>query len=87
MLARLPEEWKTSEGQWFTLPLKNEEAIASALESKFAGFMDSEKKQTALVAEKARTLNHIITAIGFAIGILGIGIAIYLLIRRNSSGQ
>jgi hypothetical protein len=49
--------------------------------------MDSEKKQTALVAEKARTLNHIITAIGFAIGILGIGIAIYLLIRRNSSGQ
>jgi N-acetylglutamate synthase-like GNAT family acetyltransferase len=87
MLARLPEEWKTSEGQWFTLPLKNEEAITSALESKFAGFMDSEKKQTALVAEKARTLNHIITAIGFAIGILGIGIAIYLLIRRNSSGQ
>ncbi len=84
ILSRLPDEWKTSEGQWLTLELKNEEAVASALETKFAGFMDAEKKQTALVAEKARTLNHIITVIGFAVGILGIGIAIYLLIRRNS---
>jgi len=84
ILARLPDEWKTAEDQWLTLELKNEEAVNAALETKFAGFMDTEKKQTALVAEKARTLNHIITAIGFAIGFLGIGIAIYLLVRRNS---
>ena len=83
ILSRLPDEWKTSEGQWLTLELKNEEAVASALETKFAGFMDAEKKQTALVAEKARTLNHIITVIGFAVGILCIGIAIYLLVHHN----
>jgi N-acetylglutamate synthase-like GNAT family acetyltransferase len=86
-LSRLPEEWKTSEGQWFTLPLKNEEAITTALETKFAGFMDAEKKQTALVAEKARKLNTIITVVGFAIGILGIGIAVYLLVHRHPFGQ
>jgi N-acetylglutamate synthase-like GNAT family acetyltransferase len=83
ILSRLPDEWKTSEGQWLTLELKNEEAVTSALETKFAGFMDTEKKQTALVAEKARTLNHIITVIGFAVGILCIGIAIYLLVHHN----
>jgi N-acetylglutamate synthase-like GNAT family acetyltransferase len=84
ILSRLPDEWKSFEGQWFTLELKNEEAITAALEGKFAGFMDTEKKQTSLVAEKARTLNRIITVIGFAIGIVCVGIAIYLLMHRNS---
>jgi N-acetylglutamate synthase-like GNAT family acetyltransferase len=87
ILSRLPEEWKTSEGKWFTLELKNEKAITAALESKFSGFMDAEKKQTARVFEKARTLKTVIIVVGFAIGILGIGIAIYLLIHRNQLGQ
>ena len=46
--------------------------------------MDAEKKQTARVHEKARTLRTIITVIGFAVGFFCIGLAIYLLIRRNS---
>jgi N-acetylglutamate synthase-like GNAT family acetyltransferase len=83
ILSRLPEEWKTSEGKWFTFELKNEEAVKAALENKFAGFMDAEKKQTARVAEKARTLKTIIIVVGFTIGISCIGIAIYLLIHRN----
>jgi N-acetylglutamate synthase-like GNAT family acetyltransferase len=87
ILSRLPDEWRTSEGKWFTLQLKNEEAITAALETKFAGFMEAEKKQTARVYEKARTLKTVITVVGFAIGILCIGIAIYLLIRRNPFGQ
>ena len=84
ILSRLPEEWKASEGQWLTFQLKNEDAITAALESKLAGFMDAEKKQTARVYEKARTLKTIITVIGFAVGFLCIGFAIFLLIRRNS---
>ncbi len=82
ILSRLPGEWKASEGKWFTLALKNEDAIAAALGTKFAGFMDAEKKQTARVAEKARILKNVIIAVGFTIGILGISIAIYLLIHR-----
>ena len=84
ILPRIPGEWKASEGQWLTLQLKNEEAINAALEGKFAGFMDAEKKQTARVYEKARTLKTIITVVGFAVGILCIGFAVFLLIRRNS---
>ena len=87
ILTRLPEEWKTSEGKWLTLELKNEEAVTAALENKFAGFMDAEKKQTARVAEKARTLKTIIIVVGFTIGISCIGIAIYLFIHRNPFGQ
>jgi len=86
-LSRLPEEWRTDEGKWFTFELKNEDAVTDALKNKFAGFIDSEKQQTAHVAEKARTLKTIITIAGFTIGILCIGIAIYLFVHRNPFGQ
>jgi N-acetylglutamate synthase-like GNAT family acetyltransferase len=82
-LARLPEAWKTAGGDWHTLELKNEEAVTTALETQFAGFMDAEKKMTGRVTEKARTLNTLITIAGFAIGILCFGIVIYLFVHGN----
>jgi N-acetylglutamate synthase-like GNAT family acetyltransferase len=87
ILSRLPEEWKASEGKWLTLELKNEEAVTAALEHKFASFMDAEKRQTAQVYEKARTLKTVVTVVGFSIGILCIGIAIYLFIHHNPFEQ
>jgi N-acetylglutamate synthase-like GNAT family acetyltransferase len=84
VLARLPDEWKNEfEGGWLTLQLKNEGVITAALEKQFAQFMAAEKKDTDRVSEKARTINTIITVIGFAIGILSIGFAIYLFSQRN----
>lgn len=82
-LARLPDEWKNLEGRWLTLELKNEEAINTALKSQFAGFMADEKKNTADVSRKARTINTVVTVIGFAIGIIGFGVAAYLFIHRT----
>jgi len=87
-LARLPAEWKNEfDGGWLTLQLKNEEVISAVLEQQFAGFMAAEKKDTARVFEKARTLKTIITVIGFAIGILSIGFAVYLFAHRQSFGR
>lgn len=86
-LARLPEEWKTLEGKWLTLELKNEDAIKSALGNQFAGFMDSEKKQTAEVAAKARTIRTFFTVIFFAIGIICFALAAYLLFRHPLAGR
>jgi N-acetylglutamate synthase-like GNAT family acetyltransferase len=94
VLARLPAEWKNEsaaglgapeqgEVGWFTLQLKNEEAISAALEKEFAPFMAAERKDADRVSEKARTLNTIITVIGFAVGILSIGFAVYLFVHRN----
>ena len=46
--------------------------------------MDAEKKQTARVEEKARTLQTVITIAGFGIGIFMLpGVVIYLLVHRN----
>ena len=84
ILARLPEEWKNEfTGGWLTLQLKNEEVITAALEKQFAGFMAAEKKETDRLSEKGRTIRTVVTILGFAIGIIGIGTAIYLFIRRS----
>jgi hypothetical protein len=88
VLARLPQEWENEfTGGWLTLQLKNEAVISAALEKQFAPFMTGEKLETEKISEKAKTINTIITVAGFAIGILGIGIAIYLFIHRNPFGR
>jgi N-acetylglutamate synthase-like GNAT family acetyltransferase len=84
VLARLPDEWKNEfDGGWLTFQLKNEEVIAAALEKNFAPFMAGEKSETQKISERAKTINFIITIAGFAIGIVCIGITIYLFIHRN----
>src|SRR5271170_4958216 len=85
VLTRLPGEWKNEfDGGWLTFQLKNEEVIAAALEKNFAPFMAGEKSETEKLSEKAKTINTIITVVGFAIGILSIGFAIYLFVHRNT---
>jgi N-acetylglutamate synthase-like GNAT family acetyltransferase len=83
-LERLPAEWKPSEGKWLTLQLKNEEAIA-ALDKELEAFRESEKKRTAETLEQARTMTTTITVIAFVVGIILIGVAFYLFIRRGFS--
>jgi N-acetylglutamate synthase-like GNAT family acetyltransferase len=83
-LERLPDEWKPSEGKWLTIQLKNEEAIAT-LEKELALFRESEKKRTAQALDQARTMTTTITIIAFVVGIVLIGVAIYLFVRRGLS--
>jgi N-acetylglutamate synthase-like GNAT family acetyltransferase len=84
ILERLPEEWKRSEGKWLTLQLKNEEAIA-ALDKELEAFRESEKKRTEETLDQARTMTTTITIIAFVVGIVLIGVAFYLFIRRGFS--
>jgi len=87
VLARLPIEWKNEfDGGWLTFQLKDEEKITAALENEFAPFMAVEKSGTKKISEKAKTINLIITIAGFSIGILCIGIAIYIFVHRNPFG-
>ena len=82
-LSRLPEEWNLNDNKWFTLQLKDEEAIANALDKDFAAFMSSEKKNTTRVHERAQTLKTIITIAGFSIGIVCFCVVVYLIARNN----
>ena len=86
-LARLPDEWKNLEGRWLTLELKNEDAINAVLKNQFAGSMDSEKKQMAHIAERARKLKLFIIIAGFGIFFVCLAIAAWLLIHRQSGGR
>lgn len=86
ILKRLPEQWNIGEGKWLTLQLKDEDAVAAALKNQFAGFMESEKQQTAQISQKARTIKIAITTVGFLIFMICVAVAIYLL-RRNSLGR
>ncbi len=81
-MARLPEEWKSLEGRWLSLELKNEDVIKDALENQFAGFMDEEKKQTQRVSDRARRLRLIVTIAGFTIFFVCVIVAVFLLMRR-----
>jgi hypothetical protein len=81
--ARLPAEWKNEfDGAWLTLQLKDEAAIAAALGTGLADLKDAGKKETERLMEQAQTMRAAVTVIGFAIGFLAFGFAIYLIIHR-----
>ena len=82
-LSELPPEWQPARAEWYTLQLKDEQAIVNALDKDFAAFMSAERRNTERTYEQARTLKTIITVIGFTIGILCFILAGYLLIHRN----
>jgi N-acetylglutamate synthase-like GNAT family acetyltransferase len=82
-LERLPGEWKISEEKWFTLELKNEDAITAALKNQFSGFLESEKKSADEVVAKAKNLMTLITVAGFLIFFICLAIAGWLFMHRR----
>jgi N-acetylglutamate synthase-like GNAT family acetyltransferase len=84
ILGRLPAEWNRSGEKWLTFQIKDEEALAK-LDKELAVFKESEKKHAAEVLDQARTLTTTITVIGFAVGVILLGVAFYLLMRRGLS--
>lgn len=87
LLSRLPEEWKATDGKWYTLELKDEDAVNTALKDQFADFIADEKKQTANVSAQARKISLLLTVIFFLIGVLGVATAIYLFMRFRASAH
>ena len=83
-LERLPAEWKRPGEKWLTIQLKDEEAIA-AIDKELEAFRESEKKRTAQTLDQARTMTTTITVIAFILGIVLIGIAFFLFLRRSFS--
>ena len=84
LLDRLPAEWKRFGEKWLTIQLKDEEAMAT-LEKELETFRELGKKQVVEAMEQARTMTTTITIIAFAVGIVLIGIAIFMLARRGLS--
>ncbi|MGA2245854.1 MAG: hypothetical protein ABSH48_12705 [Verrucomicrobiota bacterium] len=81
-LTRLPEDWRNLEGRWLTLELKNEDVINQVLQNQFAGLMDAEKRQTARIASRARTLKVITISILFVFAAVCFVLAALLWMHR-----
>jgi N-acetylglutamate synthase-like GNAT family acetyltransferase len=75
-----PSEWHG--GTWFTLQLKNEEAIAAA-DKEVMMLMEAERRRTKSKLESAKTLKNIVTIIAFGVAILMLGAAVYLFFIRQ----
>jgi N-acetylglutamate synthase-like GNAT family acetyltransferase len=86
-LARLPQGWRTSEARWFTLRLKDEDAINSVIEKEMAAFKVYEGREVSSIREKARTMNIIFSAIGVILGIVFIGLAVYLMAQHAAQNR
>jgi N-acetylglutamate synthase-like GNAT family acetyltransferase len=81
-LQNLPPAWAAAPPDWLTLPLKNENAIAS-LEKEMAMLMHAEKQRTANRLESAKTLKTVVTFIGFLVAFAILGAAAYLYLSRH----
>ena len=86
-LTRLPDEWKTLEGNWLTLELKNEDAINAILKNQFGDFMASEKNHTAQLAENARKFKLFVTIASFGIFFICLAIVMWMTLSRTRIGH
>lgn len=86
VLEQLPATWDRTQPGWLTLPLKDEQAIAS-LDKEFAMFVESEKGRSAEALGQARTLRRLLLILaGLIILSLMVG-ALYVFVTRVTPGS
>jgi len=84
-LAKRPAVWDKATGNWHTLKLRDEEAMAS-MEKEFALFVESEKQQRSELLGKAKVIKVLVLlGITLIILIFAAGM-IWLLLKRKSGG-
>jgi N-acetylglutamate synthase-like GNAT family acetyltransferase len=86
-LERLPEEWKSLEGKWLTLELKNEAVITAMFEKQSATLRNVEKQQNDEVVARVKTFTNFFAVIFFLIGFAGIAFAIFLFMRYHTGSR
>lgn len=86
MMSKLPAVWADASSSWFTLQLKDEEAIAS-LEKEFAMFMESEKQRSAQAIGQAKTLKTIVTVFSLIVALAIFTAAAYIYFIRKSGAS
>ena len=83
--TNMPTNWDRFASGWFTLKLKDEEAIAS-LDKEFALFVETEKRHSADVLSKTRMLKTIVISL-IALAAIAFGAAmVWLIIKQKSGG-
>jgi hypothetical protein len=84
VLEKLPAQWQTTDSQWFTVALKDEQAIVS-MEKELAMLMAAEKARTARTLQRAQIVKYVATGLAVILAIF-VAIAVFYLIRNNPGG-
>jgi len=81
-LEKLPTAWRTLQGQWLTLKLKEDIEEVLSADKEFAVFMESERQRTERAFQQAKVLKFIAMLLAIAVLLLVMAGA-FLVIRRN----
>lgn len=78
-IQKLPAPWTGTGKSWFTLRIKDEDAVVS-IEKEISAWMLSEKQTTARRYEKAKTIKSWIIGICIVIGLVILAAAVYVVV-------
>jgi N-acetylglutamate synthase-like GNAT family acetyltransferase len=82
-LTKLPEAWDRAKSGWLTLPLRDEDAMAS-LDKEFALFVASEKQRSEQAIGQAKLLRKIVLALTLLIAFGILVAAAYVFLNRKA---
>jgi len=81
-MQKLPALWRTADGEWLTLKLRDDLETVMSLDKEFAMFMESEKQHTARTFQQARVLKIVATLIALAVLLLVLAGAFFV-VKNN----
>jgi len=81
-MQKLPALWRTDNGEWLTLKLRDDLETVMSLDKEFAMFMESEKQHTARTFQQARVLKIVATLIALAVLLLVLAGAFFV-VKNN----
>ncbi len=81
-MQKLPALWRTDNGEWLTLNLRDDLETVMSLDKEFAMFMESEKQHTARTFQQARVLKIVATLIALAVLLLVLAGAFFV-VKNN----
>ena len=85
VLPKLPPPWAGDGTKWFTLQIKDEDAVTS-IEKEITAWMMAEKHRTAERVERTKTFRNVAMAFGIIVAILVVLAAGYLFVLYRRSG-
>jgi len=84
VLEKLPEPWDRTKPGWLTLPLRDENVVAS-LDKEFAMFVASEKQRSEQAIGQAKILKTLVTVIALLIALGILAAAVYVFVSRRGA--
>jgi N-acetylglutamate synthase-like GNAT family acetyltransferase len=81
-LQKLPAAWKTANGKWLCLKLREDLDNLVCAEKEFTAFMELERHKSARLQQRAQTFKFVVTLVGLGLFVAAVIFAAMLLLRN-----